>query len=52
MALMVKLVWYGFDQNRIWEIMQSSGIGKWQESPERYRLITYEKALKYVGDRG
>ena len=51
MALMVKLVFYGFSQARIWEIMESSKIGKWQESAEGYRQLTYEKGLRFVRSR-
>lgn len=52
MALMIKLVFYGFPPEQIWELMHSAGIGKWQEGPEKYRELTYEKALKYVGVNG
>jgi len=48
MALMVKLVYYGFSQPRIWQIMESSRIEKWQESHEQYKELTYKKALDYV----
>lgn len=37
MALMVKLVFYGFPRRQIWAIMRSTRIGKWQESGEHYR---------------
>lgn len=52
MALMVKLVFYGFPPDQIWGIMDSAGIGKWEQSPEHYRERTYERALKYVGVNG
>lgn len=48
MALMVKLVYYGFCQADIWRIMDSARIGKWQESHEQYRELTYRKALEFV----
>ena len=46
--MMVKLVYYGFSQPRIWQIMESSRIEKWQESHEQYKELTYKKALDYV----
>jgi hypothetical protein len=48
MALMVKLVFYGFGPDQIWELMDSAQIGKWQQSPEAYRQRSYRKALEYA----
>ena len=49
---MVKLVWYAFSPEQIWQIMGSAGIGKWQESREGYREITHKKAIAYVRGQG
>ncbi|MGB9854455.1 MAG: hypothetical protein ACPLRY_06605 [Candidatus Bathyarchaeales archaeon] len=46
-ALVVKLVFYGFGDNDIKQIMEGSSIGKWQEKTESYKDLTIRKAREY-----
>ena len=48
MALVVKLVFYGFTKSQIYYIMsQIAKTGKWNEKDDRYWNLTYEKAVKF-----
>jgi putative DNA primase/helicase len=48
MALVVKLVFYGFTKSQIYYIMSKiAKTGKWNEKDERYWNLTYEKAIKF-----
>ena len=50
-ALLVLLVCYGFTKTQIYEIMKEvSQIGKWKEREDKYRDLSYEKALKYCAE--
>lgn len=47
-SLLVLLVCYGFTRSQIFFIMeQVSQIGKWQERDDRYRDLSYNKAVEY-----
>lgn len=46
--LVRKLVKVGFSDATICEIMETSAIGKWNESAESYRKLTIEKARRSV----
>jgi len=48
LALLCKLVFYGFPEGEINSIMSSCGIGKWQESQDSYRKLTLQKAYQFV----
>jgi len=48
MALVVKLVFYGFTKSQIYKIMSKiAQTGKWNEKDDRYWNLTYEKAVKF-----
>ena len=48
MALVVKLVFYGFTKSQIYYIMSKiAKTGKWNEKDDRYWNLTYEKAIKF-----
>jgi putative DNA primase/helicase len=48
MALVTKLVFYGFTKSQIYYIMSKiARTGKWNEKDERYWNLTYEKAVKF-----
>ena len=49
-ALLVLLVCYGFTKTQIYKIMEKSQIGKWRERADKYRDLSYEKALKYCAE--
>jgi len=47
-ALLVLLVYYGFSKTQIDEIMKTkSQIGKWKERDDKYRELSYNKAVEY-----
>jgi len=47
-ALLVLLVCYGFSKTQIDEIMKTkSRIGKWKERDDKYRELSYNKAVDY-----
>lgn len=47
-SLLVLLTCYGFTKTQIYEIMKEvSQIGKWKEREDKYRDLSYEKAVKY-----
>jgi len=48
MALVTKLVFYGFTKTQVFYIMQNiSQIGKWKEKDEKYWNLTYDKAVRF-----
>lgn len=48
-ALLCKLVSYSLNKEQIYEIMQRySKIGKWQEAPEQYKEMSYQKAVNRI----
>jgi uncharacterized protein (DUF1330 family) len=51
LALICKLVYYGFSKSEIWRIMDNSDIGKWKEKHESYKELTYSKALGFIGNK-
>lgn len=48
MALIYKLILYGFSKGEVFQIMDKCKIGKWIESPDSYRILTYGKATAKV----
>ncbi len=48
MAFMLKLLWYGFSKNVIWEIFNKSKREKWNESPDAYKELLYKKGLGFI----
>ncbi|NAY82432.1 MAG: hypothetical protein GU362_06115 [Thaumarchaeota archaeon] len=48
MALVTKLVFYGFTKSQIYYIMSKiARTGKWNEKDDRYWNLTFEKAVKF-----
>jgi len=52
LSLVCKLIKLGLDKNQIFQVMASSGTGKWSEAPLSYRNLTYSKALQKVTKEG
>jgi len=47
-SLLVLLTCYGFSKSEIYYIMeQVSQIGKWKEKEDKYKNLSYEKAIQY-----
>jgi hypothetical protein len=47
-SLLTKLVFYGFSEDAILEIMNQNKIGKWQEKSDAYRSTSIKKAIEFV----
>ncbi len=50
-SLVCHLIGLGLDKEQIFKIMASCRIGKWQEANIRYKILTFEKALKVITDK-
>ena len=47
MSLIVKLLTYNIEKEQIYTILNNSKIGKWKESKNQYKELTYNKALDF-----
>ena len=49
-ALLVLLVCFDFTKTQIYKIMEQSQIGKWEERKDKYRDLSYTKAVQYCAE--
>jgi len=49
-ALLVLLVCFNFTKTQIYKIMEKSQIGKWNERDDKYRDLSYSKAIQYCAE--